>query len=263
MTSWVLQDNLLDPIQMSQIKDALDYFSIPFYGAQVIPFVEDITPISGWPEEKKVIPYGSSKLIRLAQQYGWTGMFYDDETSRVSSWNANRDDMLNSDAIFCTVKELNRKMSGYPDDELFFIRPDKDLKAFNGTVTTVANIRGWMQSVDSGSFSFPEDTLVAIAPPKKILAEWRWIIVDGIVVDGSIYKMRNQKLLQHEKDNRVIMEAQDFADVWLPNDVVVMDMALTPFGPKVVEFNCFNSAGFYYHDLKKIIRVVTEHVDRK
>jgi len=43
-----------------------------------------------------------------------------------------------------------------------------------------------------------------------------------------------------------------FADKWLPNRNVVMDLALVDNELKVIEFNCINCSGFYNHDVRKI-----------
>ena len=85
--------------------------------------------------------------------------------------------------------------------------------------------------------------------------------VGGKVISGSTYKMHKQRLVQRETDRAVIREAQELADGWLPHDVCVMDIALTKDGPKIIEFNCFNSSGFYYHDIGAIVAAVTKYTD--
>lgn len=266
MATWLVQSNLLDPVQMGQICEALRDRSIPYYGCKIIPFVDDIECFwgdQGEPTHKNIVPYGSSKLSRLSNTMGWTGMFFDIDLFRVDTWNTNRDDMLNYDAEIISVGDLKQRFTGVPDDDVYFIRPVKDLKEFNGTVTTAKEIRRWRDSDDSQSFSFRNDTLCAVSPPKNIKAEWRWFVVDGKVVSGSTYKMHGQRLVQREQDQAVIDEAQGFADKWLPNDVCVMDIALTSDGPKVIEFNCFNSSGFYYHDIGAVLGAVNDYVDNK
>lgn len=265
MATWLLQSNLLDPIQMGQMCDALKARDIPYYGCKVIPFVDDIECFwtDGEPTHKKIIPYGSSKLSRLANTMGWTGMFFDLSQFRVDTWLANRDDMLNDDAQFMTVGELKDRFTGIPDDEVYHIRPMEDLKAFNGTLTTAKEIRRWRDSDDSQSFSFRDTTQCVVSSPKNIKAEWRWFIVDRKVISGSTYKWMGQRLVQREQDQKVIDEAQGFADKWLPDNVCVMDIALTDDGPKLIEFNCFNSSGFYYHDIGAVVQAVSEYVDRK
>jgi hypothetical protein len=263
MATWLIQSNLLDQVDMGQLYEALKFHEIPYYGCKIIPFHDDIECFwtDGEPTHNYIIPYGSSKLSRLAKEMGWKGMFFDLSQFRCDVWNANRDDMLNFDAEFMTVAELEQRFAGVPDDEVFHIRPMEDLKAFNGTITTAKEIRRWQHSDDSGSFSFKKTTQCVISSPKKILAEWRWFIVNGKVISGSSYKMNGQRLVQRATEQDIVDEAQSFADKWLPSNVCVMDLALTDDGPKVIEFNCFNSSGFYYHDKKAIVKAVSDYVD--
>lgn len=257
MVTWVLQTNLIDKDQTDAVAFAAKNAGAEVIAATIIPFVDDIG-METMPVGKDVIPYGSTKLSRLADAHGWTGMFFDREAFSVPTWLKNRDDMMNSDVTIMSVAELqgfNR-----PDDEVYFIRPIEDLKAFNGTVTNVKEIRRWMSSVESGSFNFSTDTLVAISPAQTIQGEWRWFVVDGKVVSGSMYRLHGQRLVQMSTDLDIIAEAQKKADMWLPNQTCVMDLALTSEGVKVIEFNCFNSSGFYYHDIPSIVKAVTEQV---
>lgn len=112
---------------------------------------------------------------------------------------------------------------------------------------------------ESGTYAIDPEMLVIISEPKNILAEWRWFIVNGEIVDGAMYKNRGQLVKVYETDKQVIEEAQKFADGWLPNMNCVMDLALTERGLKVIEFNCINSSGFYNHDVNKIFKSLCQN----
>ena len=72
------------------------------------------------------------------------------------------------------------------------------------------------------------------------------------VVSGSERAMKGQTQQKEEKDEKVIAEAQTFADKWLPHENCVMDIALVDGKPKVIEFNNINGSGFYDHDVEKV-----------
>lgn len=258
MTTWVVQSNFLNINHLTDIAVALRELEIPFVDVAVIPFSDDfVTPIDV--QDPKIIPYGSTSLIKNAMRRGWSGTYFDEKTFRADVWNQNRDDMLNQDAMFMTVKEAATHFNGMPDEDVWFIRPIMDLKQFNGTVTTAKEIKNWMGSVDSGNFSFDENTVVAIASPKNILMEWRHFVVGGKIVTSSSYRFKGLPLTKREEDAKVIAEAQALADKWLPHETVVMDVALTNDGVKVIEFNCFNGSGFYYHNIKAFVQAATEY----
>jgi hypothetical protein len=257
MVTWVLQTNLIDKDQTDAVAFAAKNAGADVIATTVIPFVDDIQ-MESEPVGKDVIPYGSTKLSRLADKHGWSGMFFDRELFSVPTWLKNRDDMLNDEVEIVSVADLQNFKA--LDDDVYFIRPVEDLKAFNGTVTNAAEIRRWMSSVESGSFAFSTDTMVAISPAQTIQGEWRWFVVDGKVISGSMYRLHGQRLVQRSTGADIIAEAQKKADMWLPNQTCVMDLALTDRGVRVIEFNCFNSSGFYYHDIPKIVEAVTNYV---
>lgn len=262
MATWVVQANLLSKDRQQNVDWALQDLDIPYIGVNVIPFSDDLEFLFDQPKGREIIPYGSTSLIRHAQRYNWSGLFFSKSNFNVEAFNSNRDDMLNSDARFMNVVEASQAFA--PNDrELWFIRPTEDLKTFSGTLTTGGEISRWMTSIDSGNFQFTEDTMVAISQPKIILAEWRWFVVGGKIVDGSMYHHNGVLFIQHETDPSVRKEAQVMADKWLPHETVVMDLALTTTGLKVIEFNCLNGSGFYKHDISKIVTAVTEYVDNK
>src|SRR5271157_1239766 len=220
MATWVVQANLVSKERDQSVNWALQELDIPYVDVNVVPFSDDLVisyPITG----KKIIPYGTTSLVKHAAKMEWEGLFTNNDF-QVDSWNRHRNDMLNSDAEVMTVKEAGVQFSTRAKNELWFIRPLEDLKIFSGTVTTAEEISHWMASIDSGNFQFSEDTLIAISQPKTILAEWRWFIVDCRVIDGSMYHHNGSLYKKHETDVDVICEAQELADKWLPHETVVM-----------------------------------------
>lgn len=262
MSTWIVQSNFLDVNQINPLAEALREFDIPFFDVGVIPFSDQfITEVDV--TDSNVIPYGSTTLMKIAEKRGWNGLFFDRSTFRADVWNKNRSDMLNSDAEFMTVREAMNEFANRPKDSTWFIRPIEDLKQFNGTMTSAEEITRWMSSVESGNFSFDENVVVAVSKPKQIKMEWRYFVVNRKIVTGSSYRFNGLRLTRREEDPKVLAEAQKFADGWLPHETVVMDLALTEDGLKVVEFNCLNASGFYYHNIRDFAKSVTEYMDNK
>jgi len=266
MSTWVIQTNLLDQKQISDVRKAVLNAGGTVVGATVIPFSDEV----GLSEEitgTNVIPYGSTKLTRLGKMNGWSGVYFNDNFC-TTVWNSNRKDMLNQDGKEMTVRQLLSYVDENYDlekdsDKPMFIRPIHDLKSFNGTVTNIREIRMWMSSVDSGNFSFSEDTMVSIAEPVELLSEYRWFIVDGKVIDGSQYKNQGYNIVSH-LDSNVFKDrykrAQKLANRWLPCPTCVMDTAVLEdeVPDRVIEFNCINSSGFYKHDVQKIVNALNK-----
>ncbi|USV40923.1 ATP-grasp domain-containing protein [Xanthomonas phage BUDD] len=258
---WAVQTNLVADHTAEAVWNAAKALGCQVIEAVAIPFSLEFGNESEYenlPDDVVIIPYGSVKLARMSKERNWKGNCYDNERFDAIRWNAERDDMLNGDCIHLTVKELNHYFRDCADEKKWFIRPVKDLKAFNGTVADTADIRNWMQSPRSGSFEFGEDTQVIVAAVKQIYCESRWFIVDGKVVDGSLYRFGGRLMQEHINDPKSYEHAQVLADNWLPHPCCVMDVADTDDGMKVIEFNTINSSGFYDHDIPKIVKAMTE-----
>lgn len=258
MKNWIIQENITTDINDhgARVATAARALGGNIYPIKMQFFCDDYEfwdPIDV--HDDKNIVYGSCKLTKIAYQNNWSGLFFNEDFNS-TSWNKNRTDMLNSDCVVITVNEAKTFFDELDDTQQRFIRPVKDLKEFSGIVTNIGEIKRWMSSVDSGNYSFSGDTLVSIAPVQDIMGEWRWFVVNGQVIDGSLYRTYGRRLLRHETDQSIINEAQKFADVWLPHKNCVMDLALTENGVKVIEFNCLNSSGFYNHDIEKVVKAI-------
>lgn len=261
---WIVQNNFLEETQIQMMVDALNEFGAEIVTLGIVPFTHEFKE-NVEITRTDVVPYGSTTLMKIAEARGWTGLFFDRNTFRVDRWINERSDMLNSDAMTLEVADAMKffETFSFYDDQEWFIRPVEDLKQFNGTLTVGKEIKRWMSSVESGNFSFDKHTLVSIAHPKNILAEWRYFVVDRKIISGSSYRMRGLRLTSREIDQDVLDEAQKLADRWLPHETCVMDLALTDDGLKVVEFNCLNASGFYYHDVRAIVRAVNAYFNSK
>jgi hypothetical protein len=255
---FIIQHNLMNEDQLRLTKDAVEYFPHEFIG--LIPFSREITsegPLDG----VDFIPYGSTLLTSLTKDLGWKGLHFDLSTFNYKSAKENRHDMLN-DFIIMRLDEAIKFLQYRPDNEIWFIRPSEDLKQFSGQLIEAKECHEWLSDAmlcdTSGSYRLDADTMIVLAEPQNIQAEWRWFIVDRKIISGSMYRCRNQLVKIRELDQKVIDEAQSFADKWLPDSCCVMDLALINESLKVIEFNCINSSGFYNHDVNKIFKELYE-----
>ena len=256
MAKWIIQFNNISQTQSTAVSDAVKSAGGELTLATVVP-IKDLIEFWGKKEPggKDLIPYGSTGLRRLAVERGWSGVFFN-ENFDTDIWPKNRDDMLNHDAVVMTFAESLEYLKDRSPELRMFIRPRRGGKIFAGMVRTVGEIRQWSTSLTLGHVFTNPESEVSIAPSKQIDAETRWFIVDGKVIDGSVYRLRGQSMLIHVEDEAVIKEAQTLADKWLPMSTCVMDTAETPEGLKVIEFNCFNTSGFYKNDIPKVISAV-------
>ncbi len=251
---FLIQYNLMADVQLERVRKAVAPFPHAFVG--LIPFSRhfngdvDVT-------EKDFIPYGSTLMTTLGIDYGWRGLHFDLDTFNYRVALEHRDDMLNSNVVRldAAIAQLADIATTEPDRPMF-MRPSHDLKQFSGQVINAREAHDWlldaMQCDSSGSYRLEADTEIVLCEPQNILAEWRWFIVGGKIVSGSMYRRKGVLYQCAETDTRVIEEAQKLAHVWLPDSCCVMDTALVGDSVKVVEFNCINASGFYQNDISAV-----------
>lgn len=260
---FLIQHNMLNPEQLEEIRKAVEPYPTVFCG--VIPFSRDITGIEDEVNQKDFIPYGSTLMTTLGHDvHKWTGLHFDLAKFNYDQSLANRDDMLNSNVV--RLDEAIRILEAVVQDNtdtLYFTRPSEDLKQFSGQVIDAKECLGWFKSMmeceTSGSYKLEPETKIVLCEPQNIQAEWRWFVVGGKVVSGSMYRAHGQLRKERVTEQDMIDEAQTFADKWLPDDCCVMDLALVDGELKVIEFNTLNSSGFYDHDIPAVFKALWEY----
>jgi hypothetical protein len=240
---------------LQKVKAAVTNVPHKFVG--VIPFSREITsdePLDG----NNFIPYGSTLMTMLTMD--WRGNYFNPSTFRAECWNSNRADMLNLGAM--SITDAVAFLKTQAPKSMWFTRPCEDLKQFSGMVIEAEECWQWFEDAmlceSSGTYHLSPDTAIVLSTPKNIGAEWRWFIVNGKVVSGSMYRFKGQMRKKEELNINVIDEAQRFADIWLPHRNCVMDIAIVDDEVKVIEFNTINSSGFYDHNVNNIIRYLYE-----
>jgi len=258
---FMIQYNLINEEQLLKIKNSIDKY--PHEYVSVLPFSHEIKadePIEG----KDYIPYGSTLFINLSHELKWKGCYFDLETFNYKASVKNRDDMLNSNII--TIDEALKYLKTQPEDKRWFTRPSKDLKQFtvlvNPTHSCIEYFSNALLADTSSIAQLKPDTEIVLCEPRNIDAEYRWFVVGGKVISGSMYRHSGFMFQEMVTDQKVIDEAQTFADKWLPHENCVMDLALVDGEIKVIEFNCLNGSGFYKNDVSAIFDAIWQYENK-
>jgi hypothetical protein len=250
---WIVQENLYKEEAFLDLLHALEISGAKHEVVKVVPFSHELIPDSK--PQGLVVVMGATTMIGIAQERGWNpGAFYNDNFD-YRKWRENvGTELLNYDSEVCMFKDVN------PSFNPFFIRPTEDRKSFTGEVIDKANYDLWLKStqeVTDGYSTLKPETMVSVAPVKAIHAEWRFFVVDGKVITGSLYK-RGDRVhhlpLLRDEDSQIY--AQRMVDQWQPDRAFVIDVALTDAGYKIIEYNCMNSAGFYKSNVNKLVEAI-------
>lgn len=215
-----------------------------------------------WSEWPGVILYGSVGWVKRCSNSSlsaWT--FYDPEAFATSTWvPIFGEDALNGAGQVTPLSDvLERLRSG----ETLHLRPDNEDKAFVGSVHTIASWYRMIEERQRDRQSVPADDLSCFASPlKRIDAEYRCWFVDGVLTDVSAYRKAGEQYIERCLDPAVMGAAQRLAEIYLPNRSVVMDLAATVDGFKVIEFNPICSSGWYAADTSQILWSMSDMIRR-
>ena len=167
------------------------------------------------------------------------------------------DCLLNSTYLLVDLQSFLNSKDFYFDalGPTAFVRPDTGDKAFTGSVisknTTKHDLRRCI-------FEGMMDGMILLAPTQKIEEEYRFVVVGGKVITGSVYKVKKWGHLEfYEKEIKkggTLQYAQEIVDThFQPSYAYTMDVCLVSGQLKVLELNSFSHAGLYKSNIKKIV----------
>ena len=256
MLRWAIQTNLGQADDIKSLLSACRKLRLPTEELQHIPFSNQLPDLD---TETPTVFYGATQFVnQIAADGAWTpGVFFEEEKfefSRCRSKLGAR--LLNAEAQLTTLGELLN--DSRPDSKELFIRPSGDGKEFAGTIQTLGELKLWVEGLDGQGMTLTPDCQVVIAEPVGLAFEWRVFVVAGRAVTGSQYRRYHRLDVQTGLPDKVSAFAEEVAAVYRPAEVFVIDVALSGESLFVVEYNCFNSSGFYGSDIEAVVRSVDD-----
>lgn len=263
---WLIQTDLGDTSSVRGLLSALRAAGIAHTELARFPPFSTEPPTIPALDDQIVLVYGTTNLVSLVSaQSPWKpGVFFDPEAFTYSQWAKHYGEhLLNSpsETIQTTLGQVADLDLPWPD---LFVRPERDLKEFNGGVQTREAFRRFAADVSEGGYPLINaDTPIVIGPPHGIEAEWRVFVTDeGEVIGSSRYRWRGQPSWVRDTPEDVLAFARARAKEWSPAPVFVMDVARSGEGLYIVEAQCAHSAGLYDVDLESWVRGMTRVAER-
>ncbi len=142
--------------------------------------------------------------------------------------------------------------------ETIFIRPNSGGKIFAGQTLNYVDFEKRIPYL--GFYNVKPHELVVVSPPRNVMDEWRFVVVDHKVVAGSQYR----RLYSSEKnlpatDPKARLLADEIAALpYEPARAWCLDVCRTAHDNYyLLEIGCVSSAGWYACDPEPIIREVS------
>ena len=230
----------------------------------IIPFTTEMTGTEDFANYDKVIMHGSVKVIDLWQK-GFLPkeavIWYNEEAFDQLSYSnvIPKDLLLNGQASFGKFGNLK----DFPMRDYVFVKPSKDLKAFAGLVVPQGKTiyeEVFSHQLSSSFSENSDDEVIMISPLRKIEKEYRNFVVNGKIVDSSIYKI-GSKITYEVPTDFERQQLNEFLEVlkdyYEPHSAYVADFAKLEDGSLVlIEYNCINCAGMYAVDRRKVFNAL-------
>lgn len=279
-TLWIIQSTGLSVAQPHANVEYLTKLGFEFKDFGLIPFTTEITNLENiLIKDVNFIIRGGTKLLTLLNSVKHiselsphltqeqldnsdyfiaklkAGIFYDIEKFDQEFYSKLNLPLLNSNAQLIPME--NALHLSFDRD--MFIKPSRDLKAFNGGIIQKGTtIESFIKSSQYQSFYI--DETVVLSEVKEIYSEYRFFVVNKEVVGGSQYRKGNQSYLNGDIASEVLQIAKEYALLYEPNSIFTMDIALTSEGYKIIEYNCWNASGLYHCNGQKVFFAVNEFI---
>jgi hypothetical protein len=209
-----------------------------------------------WSQYNLVIPYGSIQFIRLFMASPLGAQFPSDEHGYSADYWMEKFGALalNHGGLQMTAGDVLKHLETHGSAH---VRPTSLDKALIARLFTAES---WQ--AHGAERHIPDDLDVFVSKPKVIEREYRCWVIQGKICEIRGYMIDGKVETFVVDDPEIYAAAQTLADVYVPSNAVVMDMAKTPDGFKFLEFNRFHSSGWYGDTAFKIMGAYVEMLKR-
>lgn len=243
----------------------LGYEIVPF---GVIPFTKTITGLDDLDVNDTFIMRGGTKMVGILES-GTSdnlpselitkmrqGLSYDIRNFDQAFYSTLGLPLLNGTPEFLNLKNESDLLASFDVDK--FVKPSSDLKAFTAGVMGAGEVLKFFIESNYHRENYQEET-VLVNDVVQIDAEHRFICLNGEVISGSQYRRNNQTVYSNVIPKYVLDAAYEYAKLYEPANIYTMDLAETPNGIKIVEYNCWNCSGLYHMDNIKLFSTINDY----
>jgi hypothetical protein len=216
--------------------------------------IVDLDDLSNIQKQKKdIFCFGAMKLAKLSEKYKWKpGVIMTPNHDFEVYSKKYKENLLNFDSLIYNFDD-----NFYFDDKKF-IRPTKDNKFFNAKVFSFNEWKLFQESKKAPNIR------IQISSVKKIKKEFRFFIVNGEIVTGSLYKIGQFVVYDSIIDNEAENFCHEMVNLFQVSDSFTMDVCLTEDNKwKILECGCINCAGLYKANIQKLIYKIEDFYTKK
>lgn len=272
---WVVQSSGIHDDEFRRTCDALKALNYNFTDFGMIPFTNCITNFETI-QSNQLIARSGTKFIKLISNDEILTDAQDNviDSSKLKGsidYNQQNFDQLHYNTLNLPLLNADTKIFKYSEVkdvefyDSYFFKPTNDLKAFNATVVYAGETLD--SNVKSKTYQiFDEDNeTVLMTTLKNVEVEYRFFVVDGEVITGSQYYKNGELNKAAFEDIPIDVKntAYEYAKLYQPVDIFVMDLCIEDDDIKIVEYNCWNASGFYESNLAQLFEAVQSFKEKQ
>jgi hypothetical protein len=247
---WLVQNSGVADTFTTKLISELIHQDKTWYGFGCTPDGEKLTGLEDFNYDIPTLVFGSTRAMQIisSESNFKPGVFYSDEWFDPSFLIGKRDDLLNGKQTKTYVGTIRQDWIR----EAVFIKSVMP-KVLSGQVIEPEEYYDWILENER----LLEGEEIICSPVEKIEKEWRFFVINGSVVTGSLYRWNGLTMSNEPISGEVYKVAQDMARKFLPHPTITMDICLLRSGEyKLVEFNCIGSSGLYKSDVGLLVRAL-------
>jgi hypothetical protein len=164
-----------------------------------------------------------------------------------SSWD---DYLLNKDWVITLPSILKRHCREGNTTKKFFFRPNEGSKIFNGGVYTKSELV---------KLGLEDNKIIIQACEKKIVDEYRFLVVDKKIVDYTRYLSSPKSNGVYQGAKLILENALHNSGTFIPDRAFTVDMGYSyNKGIGVIEINSFSCANLYEMNMDKVVPAINK-----
>lgn len=290
---WLVEADVFDDNQDALIS-AIKAQGMDYHILKYVPFDDDLVNRCAkiYNPEDCVIFWGSLNFGHKLRKLPWVpGVYLNEKAFECTSYYpALHNELVHRDYIMLPYGDLmnhKRWLFSIFGPKLF-IRPNSGVKEFTGFVCENDTFD---DAVKLAAFYDVESNLLClISSAINILKEWRFVIVNGKPVSGSLYRdwsspekiddgfTTKDYVLRHSHEKREYCSIEENKKIWdyvegvaalfEPDkcwtiDICQSDEYKYAFEYKVLEIGCFSCAGMYANNMNDVVASVSKAAEEE
>jgi hypothetical protein len=210
---WVIDTSIIEEDVLLQFREIFKKLHIDYEEVKYKPFSQTNEKIRFEPQDRGFM-YCSVGYAKNAIKRGYRDwVICNFDNMKVSSYISVLPNLLNEESIiwhWSTFKDYYDKIFEMFNVNCLFIKPNDGDKVFTGMSVHKNNVKQFIDFINTRlkNEKYSGDLIVALSKSKSILAEYRFIVINGKVITGSQYRTN----LDFETSSIYPIEAKKIAD---------------------------------------------------